>query len=229
LKLILFLILKTIKIIIEEYIHRCLSAESDVLTELYRQTHLKVPNGGMISGHEQGRLLSMFSHMIAPKNILEIGTFTGYSAICLAEGLAPNGKLHTIEQNDELRDFALSFFEKAGMSDKIVQYTGDALDIIPTFHIMFDLVFIDAAKNKYMDYYQSVLDKVCPNGYILIDNILWYDKVADNSCNDKKTNALRDFNAFVGTDLRVEKAIVQNRDGLFILRKRVNSLNNVKQ
>jgi predicted O-methyltransferase YrrM len=194
--------------------------ESDVLKELYRQTHLKIPNGGMISGHEQGRLLSMFSHMIAPQNILEIGTFTGYSAICLAEGLVPNGKLHTIEQNDELKEFALSFFEKAGMSDKIVQYTGDALDIIPTLNIQFDLVFIDAAKNKYFDDYQSVFNKVRPNGYILIDNILWYEKVADDSSNDKKTNTLRDFNTFVSTDLRVEKAIVQNRDGLFILRKK---------
>jgi predicted O-methyltransferase YrrM len=205
---------------IKEYIDNCLSVESDVLKELYRQTHLQIPSGSMISGHEQGRLLSMFSYMISPKNILEIGTFTGYSAICLAEGLAPEGKLYTIEQNDELKRFAQSFFEKAGMSDQIVQYTGDALEIIPTLNIEFDLVFIDAAKNQYLDYYQLVFNKVRPNGYILVDNILWYDKIADNNVKDKKTKALKKFNAFVSTDFRVEKAIIQNRDGLFILRKK---------
>jgi predicted O-methyltransferase YrrM len=205
---------------IKEYIDSHLSVESDVLKELYRQTHLKVPNAGMISGHEQGRLLSMFSHMVRPQCILEIGTFTGYSAICLAEGLAPGGKLYTIEQNDELKDMAGSFFEKAGMSDKIVQMTGDALKIIPELNMQFDLVFIDAAKRSYLDYYQLVFDKIRQNGYMLIDNILWHNKICSDQDHDSKTTILRNFNTLISTDSRVENAIIQNRDGLFILRKK---------
>ena len=205
---------------IEEYIFDHLGAESGVLNELYRYTHLKVPYPAMISGHEQGRLLSMLSHLANPRQILEIGTFTGYSAICLAEGLQTGGHLHTIEQNDELAEIALTFFEKAGLADKITLHVGDALDVIPQLDLVFDLVFVDAGKKQYLEYYHAVFDKVRQGGYILIDNILWYGKVADPRVQDETTCLMRDFNHFVRNDERVEKAIIQNRDGLFILRKK---------
>jgi len=204
----------------EEYVFDHLGAESGVLNELYRYTNLNVPYPGMISGHEQGRLLSMFSRMVNPGQILEIGTYTGYSAICLAEGLSSDGHLHTIEQDDELVEAALVFFDKAGLTDKITLHVGDALSIIPQFNIVFDLVFIDAAKKQYLDYYHAIFSKVKPGGYILVDNILWYGKVADPQYQDETTNLLRSFNDFVRDDERVERAIVQNRDGLFILRKK---------
>ena len=205
---------------IEEYIFDHLGAESDVLHELYRYTHLNVPYPGMISGHEQGRLLSMISHIANPNRILEIGTFTGYSAICLAEGLRADGHLHTIEQDDELAATAMTFFEKVGLTDKITLHVGDALNIIPLFDIDFDLVFIDAAKKQYPDYYRAVFDKVKPGGYILVDNILWYGKVADPQVQDETTGIMRNFNDLIREDRRVERAIIQNRDGLFILRKK---------
>ena len=204
----------------EKYISDHLGPESDILRELYRHTHLHALYPGMISGHEQGRLLAMISRMVKPDRILEIGTFTGYSAICLAEGLSKNGRLHTIEQNDEIADTAMSFFEKAGLSERITLYTGDALEIIPVVDPYFDLVFIDAAKKQYLDYYHAVFDKVRPGGYILADNILWYHKVADPEFRDEATEQLRRFNDFVAKDARVEKAIIQNRDGMFVLRKK---------
>jgi len=205
---------------VEEYIYDHLGRENDLLNELYRFTHLNVMYSEMVSGHEQGRLLSMFSHMIKPEQILEIGTFTGYSAICLAEGLTEGGHLHTIEVDDERAEVASSFFEKAGLADRITLYVGDALEIIPTFGIVFDLVFIDAAKKQYLDYYQAIINKVRPGGYILVDNILWHGKVVDPEVQDETTNELRSFNDFVHNDVRVEKAIVQNRDGLLIIRKK---------
>ena len=204
----------------EEYIFDHLGAESDVLNELYRYTNLHVPYAGMISGHEQGRLLSMFSRMVNPRRILEIGTYTGYSAICLAEGLSADGHLHTIELDDELVEAALAFFDKAGLTDKITLHVGDALNIIPQLNYVFDLVFIDAAKKQYLDYYHAVFDKVKQGGYILVDNILWYGKVADPQAQDETTVLLRTFNDFVRDDERVERAIIQNRDGLFVLRKK---------
>jgi predicted O-methyltransferase YrrM len=204
----------------DEYIFDHLGVENSVLSELYRYTHLHVLYPGMISGHEQGRLLSMISRMIAPSQVLEIGTFTGYSAICLAEGLHTGGHLHTIEQDDEKAEIASTFFQKAGIEDRITQYTGDALEIIPQLNTMFDLVFIDAAKKQYLDYYHAVFNKVKPGGYILADNILWYGKVADPQAQDEATCQLRRFNDFVSGDERIERAIVQNRDGLFVLRKK---------
>ena len=204
----------------EEYILDHLGAEKDVLNELYRYTNLNVPYPGMISGHEQGRLLSMFSHLANPVRILEIGTYTGYSAICLAEGLTADGHLHTIEQDDELAETALAFFKKAELTDKITLHIGDALNIIPQLNIVFDLVFIDAAKKQYLEYYHAVFDKVRRGGYILVDNILWYGKVADPQAQDETTCIMRDFNNFVRNDERVERAIIQNRDGLFVLRKK---------
>ena len=205
--------------LVEEYIYEHLDAESKVLNDLYRHTNRNVPYSGMISGHEQGRLLSMISRMIRPEKILEIGTYTGYSAICLAEGLSVGGRLHTVEIDDELADTALSFFEKAGMNDKITLHTGDAVEIIPNLDMLFDLVFIDAAKKQYLNYYHAVFDKVKSGGYIIIDNILWFGKVADLQFQDEATTELRRFNDFVRDDTRVEKAIITNRDGLYILRK----------
>ena len=205
---------------LDEYILDHLGKENIVLNELYRHTNLKVLYPSMISGHEQGRLISMISHLVKPRRILEIGTYTGYSALCLAEGLSVDGHLHTIEIDDELTETSLSFFEKAGMSDKITLHVGDALEIIPQLDIVFDLVFIDAAKKQYLDYYHVVFDKIKQGGYILVDNILWYGKVADMQVLDETTAKLREFNDFVRNDERVERAIVRNRDGVLILRKK---------
>jgi len=157
--------------------------------------------------------------MIKPCRILEIGTFTGYSAICLAEGLSENGHLHTIEIDDELTDTALYFFQKAGFKEKITLHVGDALEIIPQLNVEFDLVFIDAAKKEYLNYYQAVFNKVKTGGYIIVDNILWYGKVADSLIHDETTVELRKFNDFIRDENRVEKAIIRNRDGLLLLRK----------
>ena len=205
---------------VEDYVFEHLGLENSVLTDLYRYTNLNVLYPGMVSGHEQGRLLSMLSHMLNPGLILEIGTFTGYSTICLAEGMKADGCLHTIEKDDERAEIASVFFEKAGITDRVVMHVGDALEIIPSFGMVFDLVFIDAAKKQYLEYYQLVFNRVKSNGYILVDNILWYGKVTDPHACDETTLELRRFNDFVRRDTRVERAIVQNRDGLFILRKR---------
>lgn len=205
---------------LEDYIFEHLGLENSVLAELYRYTNLNVPYPGMVSGHEQGRLLSMISHMVHPELILEIGTFTGYSTICLAEGMKAGGRLYTIEKDDERAEIASVFFEKAGIADRIVLHIGDALEIIPTFGTVFDLVFIDAAKKEYLEYYHLVFNRVRPGGYILVDNILWYGKVADPHAQDETTRELRRFNDFIREDTRIERAILQNRDGLFILRKR---------
>jgi len=205
---------------VEEYIFEHLGLENSVLNDVYRYTNLNVCYSGMVSGHEQGRLLSMFSNIIKPELILEIGTFTGYSTICLAEGLKAGGRLHTIEKDDEKAEIASAFFEKAGIADRIVLHVGEALEIIPTLDMIFDLVFIDGAKKQYLDYYHAVFDKVKPDGYILVDNILWFGKVADPKAQDETTCQLRIFNDFVRKDTRVERAIVQNRDGLFFLRKK---------
>jgi predicted O-methyltransferase YrrM len=205
---------------VEEYIYDHLGRESDVLNELYRYTHLNVMYSGMVSGHEQGRLLSMLSYMVNPGLILEIGTFTGYSTICLAEGMKAGGRLHTIEKDDERAEIASVFFEKAGIADRIELHVGDALEIISKFGMIFDLVFIDAAKKQYLEYYHLVFNRVRQGGYILIDNILWYGKVADPQAQDETTLELRRFNDFVREDTRIERAIVQNRDGMFILRKK---------
>ena len=205
---------------VEDYIFEHLGLERDVLAELYRYTNLNVLYPGMISGHEQGRLLSMLSHMAQPELILEIGTYTGYSTICLVEGMKAGGRLHTIEKDDEKAEVASIFFEKAGIADRVVLHVGDALEIIPKIGTIFDMVFIDAAKKQYLEYYQLVFNRVKPGGYILIDNILWYGKVTDPHVQDETTLKLRRFNNFVRKDTRIERAIVQNRDGMYILRKK---------
>ncbi len=204
---------------IEKYLVDQSSQEDPVLAELNRQTYLKEVHPNMLSGHILGRFLQMFSQLISPANILEIGTFTGYSAICLARGLKSGGQLTTIEVNDELRKTALHYFEKAGVSDKIALINGDALQILPSLDETFDLVFIDANKEAYPDLYNLVFDKVVPGGYILADNVLWGGKVLDNSSLDQTTGVIQQFNQMITKDLRVENLLLPIRDGIMLIRK----------
>ena len=205
---------------IETYITDHTSPEDDLLKRLNRETHLKVLNPRMLSGHVQGRFLEMISKMIRPQRILEIGTYTGYSAICLAKGLAGNGILHTIEVNPELEEFAKKYFREAGLESQIVQHGGNALELIPQIDETFDLVFIDAAKESYLDYYHLIFDKVRKGGFILADNALWDGKVVDpNQVQDKETQGIIAFNDFIRKDDRVENVLLSLRDGIMIIRK----------
>jgi caffeoyl-CoA O-methyltransferase len=173
----------------------------------------------MLSGGYQGRILSMISKLIQPKNILEIGTYTGYSALCLAEGLQKNGTLITIDKNEELEDFAKKYFEKSNYNAQIKQLIGDALDIIPTLNEKFDLVFIDADKENYTNYFKMIIDKMNSGGVILSDNVLWSGKVVEKiDSNDKDTKVLVEFNKMLNTDDRIETILLPIRDGLSISR-----------
>ena len=206
---------------IDKYILNHIEPEDEVLKELYRETHLKVLGARMISGHLQGQVLSLLSKMIRPKYILELGTFTGYSAICLAKGLQDGGKLITIEIDDELESFAKKYFEKAGIQQKVEQRIGSALDIIPTLTETFGLVFIDAHKSEYPAYYDAVFDKVISGGYIIADNTLWSGKVLDEpAADDFQTLGIIQFNETVRNDNRVEIVILPLRDGMTIIRKK---------
>jgi predicted O-methyltransferase YrrM len=205
---------------LEKYILDHIDPEGEILYELNRLTHLKVIHPRMISGHLQGKILRMICAMINPHCILEIGTFTGYSAICMAQGMAPDGHIHTIEINDELIDVPRQFFAKSGLADKITLHIGDARTIIPSIPDNFDLVFIDGEKSEYLDYYNVVFDKVKKGGFILADNILWSGKVLKKEeSNDYFTKGIKIFNNFIAGDNRVEKVILPIRDGLMILRK----------
>lgn len=196
------------------------SPEDEVLYNLYRETNLTTVYPHMLSGHIQGRFLEMVSHMIRPARILEIGTFTGYSAICMARGLDQNGLLHTIDINDELAGVALKYFGLAGLEKRIVMHTGDACTVIPTLEDGFDLVFIDGDKEQYGAYYNVLLPKVKKGGFILADNVLWGGKVLPgNVTGDKETKGIQEFNTLVKLDSRVEKMLLPFRDGIFILRK----------
>lgn len=203
----------------EKFLLNYSSPEDPVLEELYRQTHLRFVNPNMACGHLQGKLLEMISHMLKPENILEIGTFTGYSAICLARGLRPGGKLLTIDVNDELTGFAKSFFEKAGVNEKIVQLTGRAQDIIPELKQVFDLVYIDGDKREYCEYYYLVLPLVRPGGFIIADNIFWGDKVIKEDKTDIQTSGILKFVELIRHQEDIEKIILPVRDGLMIIRK----------
>jgi predicted O-methyltransferase YrrM len=206
---------------IEKYAEEHSSNHSAVLNELYRETHLKIMHPRMLSGSQQGRFLSMLSYMIKPKAVLEIGTYTGYSAICLAEGLPADGKIHTIELDSELEQIASKYFKKAGFEDQIEQYFGNALEIIPSLDILFDLVFIDADKDNYSNYYRLIFDKVRSGGYILVDNVLWSGKVLEPIKNgDKDTLGIIEFNTLVQQDRRVENVLLPLRDGLMLIRKK---------
>lgn len=206
---------------IEEYALNHTKPESDLLKKINRETHAKIMMPRMLSGHLQGRLLSMLSHMIKPNYILEIGTYTGYSALCLAEGLSNTGKIITIDINEELEKFVRNFFDSSEYKNKIDYRIGNALDIIPTITYPLDLVFIDADKVNYAAYYDLVFDKVKKGGYIIADNVLWSGKVLiDDTKLDKDTKAIKAFNNKIQNDNRVENILLPVRDGLMICRKK---------
>ncbi len=206
---------------LDDYVCEHTSEESDFLYDLNRKTHLKILQPRMLSGHFQGRLLSMISQMIRPKNVLEIGTYTGYSAFCILEGLQEDGKITTIDCNLELEDFVRSYIEKSNCKSKINYILGNGMDIIPLLNDVYDLVFIDADKDNYLNYYELVFDKVSSGGYILADNVLWSGKVIDEkSVNDKDTKAIMEFNRYVQQDIRVENILLPIRDGLMLIRKK---------
>lgn len=203
---------------INEYVEKHTSPESDVLKRINRDTHAKVMMPRMLSGHLQGRALAMISHMIRPRFILEIGTYTGYSAICLSEGMQPAGRLVTIDINEELEDRVRAYFKDAGLDSVIDYRIGNALEIIPTLDMKFDLVFIDADKENYNRYFDLIIDRVNLNGFILADNVLWSGKVLDTK-QDKDTKAIVAFNASVHQNERVENVLLPIRDGIMLMRK----------
>jgi len=206
---------------LEEYILDHTTKEDDLLKELSRETHIKVLRPRMLSGHLQGQLLKMISHMVRPQNILEIGTYTGYSAICLAQGLNKDGKIYTIDINDEIEEFTTKYIEKSGLSDNIEFLIGDALDIIPELDVAFDMVFIDADKRHYLAYYKLVFDKIRPGGFIIADDILWDGKVVEElDSKDAQTKGIIEFNDFVQNDERVENVIIPLRHGITLIRKK---------
>lgn len=205
--------------ITEKYCEDHSDEESRALADINRDTFANVLHPRMLSGHLQGRVLSMLSTLIRPQFILEIGTYTGYSAICLAEGLAPGGRLITLEANEEYRSRILSNVEKAGFQDKIELRTGNALDLMDELDMRFDLVFIDADKLNYLNYYEKIFSKVNVGGVILSDNVLWDGKVYNEQLNDATTRHIREFNNHLKNDKRTEKVLLPIRDGLFVSRK----------
>ena len=193
--------------------------EPSLLKELNRETHLKVLNPRMLSGAFQGRLISLISKLINPKKVLEIGTYTGYSALCIYEGLDEKGVIHTIDKNEELVDIQKKYFTKTGDVEKFIQHTGTALDIIPKINETFDFIFLDADKENYINYFNCIIDKLNKNGVILADNVLWSGKVIDKKQQDETTKILRKFNDIVNNDCRVETILLPIRDGISIIRK----------
>ncbi|HKR06057.1 MAG TPA: O-methyltransferase [Bacteroidia bacterium] len=206
---------------IENYVETYTQSESEVLKQLNRDTNANVLTPRMLSGHLQGQVLTMFSKMIRPKIILEIGTYTGYSAICLAQGLEPAGVLHTIDINEELEEMIKKYFHKAGLENTIQLHIGNAVSIIPTIAGLYDIVFIDADKENYSNYYDLVFDKVRKGGYIIADNVLWSGNVLkpENEM-DEETRALVNYSKKVHADERVENVLLPVRDGLMVARKK---------
>jgi predicted O-methyltransferase YrrM len=205
--------------LLEQYIVDHMTPESDLLEEVYRETHRSVLNPNMVSGHLQGRFLNMLIRMINPTNVVEIGTYTGYSAICIATALAEGATLHTIERNDELEEISSEFIKRSGFGNRVRMYTGDAREIIPEIEGDLDVVFIDGDKREYTDYYNLVIDRVKKGGFIIADNVLWDGKVIGSDLSDPMTNGIRDFNLLIKNDPRVENSIIPLRDGLMIIRK----------
>ncbi len=205
---------------IEDYIATHSEAESELLQQINRETHLQVLKPRMLSGYLQGNILTMFSRMIRPNRILEIGTYTGYSALCLAEGLTEDGILHTIDVNFELENRVRNYFEKSPYSTQIQYHVGNAMQIIPKLEENFDLVFIDADKLNYSNYFDLVIDKIRSGGFIIADNVLWSGKVIYKAHQDKDTKALRRFNQKVREDERVFSTIFPIRDGLNVICKK---------
>ena len=206
---------------VDSYIISHSDAESDYLAQVNRRTHLRLINPRMMSGHFQGRVLAMLCQMIQPKRILELGTYSGYSALCMAEALSDGGILHTIEHDDELEDFILENINGSAHNSKIKLHIGDALEKIAEIDETFDLVFIDADKRQYVAYYEAVLPKIRQDGFILVDNTLWDGKLFyEIDPNDKQTIEIMRFNDFIAKDTRIEKVILPLRDGLTIIRKK---------
>lgn len=201
-----------------KYLYEHMTPEDPVLEELYRETHIRFVNPNMSTGHLQGSFLRFISQMIKPEFILEIGTFTGYSAICLAKGLKPGGKLYTIEINDELREFSQSYFRKAGVEESIIQVTGRAQDVIPGIDKTFDLAYIDGDKREYTEYYNSIIRKMRPKGFIIADNVLWDNKVMEKDTRDPMTRGIIEFNDMIQEQNDIEKVILPIRDGIMMIR-----------
>jgi len=205
---------------LEQFLLDHTTAEDPVLEDLYRQTHIRFVNPNMASGHLQGKLLEFISRMISPATILEIGTFTGYSTICLARGLKDVGMLFTIELNDELTSFAHSYFRRAGVESKITQITGRAQDIIPSLDQKFDLVFIDGDKREYIEYYRLAIEKLKTGGFILADNVLWGGKALEEETSDPQAAGIISFNAMIRKEKKIEIITLPFRDGLMLIRKK---------
>lgn len=204
---------------IQTYADQHTEPESDLLKKINRETNMHVMHPRMLSGNLQGRTLAMISHMIQPNRILEIGTYTGYSALCLAEGLHATGKIITLDLNQELESRIKGYFNESQLGGQIDLHIGNALDLIPTFDEIWDLVFIDADKNNYLNYFNLVVENVREGGFIVADNVLWSGKVIDQNQTDTDTQAIRLFNEQVHNDTRVANVLLPIRDGLMILRK----------
>ncbi len=206
---------------LDDYVVAHTQDEPKLLQQLNRETYQKIMQPRMLSGHFQGRVLSMISKLVNPKNILEIGTYTGYSALCLSEGMQSDGKLHTIDIDEELYDFQRKYFDKSEFGNQIHQHLGNALEIIPKLDITFDLVFIDADKENYSNYFNCVIDKLNSGGIILSDNVLWSGKVIEAlQPDDTATKALIEYNTLLKNDIRIETVLLPIRDGLTISRKK---------
>ena len=204
---------------LEDYIENHSQKEPELLAALNKETYQKILLPRMLSGHFQGRVLSMLSKLIRPKNILEIGTYTGYSALCLCEGMQENGILHTIDIKEELVDFQRKYFDKSPWGNQIIQHLGEAVDIIPTLDVRFDLVFIDADKENYLNYFELIVPKMNKGGIILSDNVLWSGKVLEPlQPNDSSTKILLEYNELLKNDSRIETVLLPIRDGLTVSR-----------
>ncbi|MEL0644633.1 O-methyltransferase [Olleya sp. Ti.3.14] len=205
---------------LDDYVVAHSQDEPKLLQQLTRETYQKILQPIMLSGPYQGRVLSMISKLIKPKSVLELGTFTGYATLCLAEGLHPEGEIHTIDVNEELEDFQRKYFDKSGYGTQIHQHLGSAIDILPTLDKTFDLVFIDADKPNYINYFHLIIDKLNPGGIILSDNVLWHGKVIEPvDPKDVSTNIVLEFNTLLKKDPRIETVLLPIRDGLTISRK----------
>ncbi|PSG91631.1 O-methyltransferase [Aurantibacter aestuarii] len=206
---------------LDEYVVAHSENEPELLQQLTRETYQKILQPIMLSGPYQGRVLSMISKLVRPKTILELGTFTGYATLCLAEGLQKDGEIHTIDINEELEDFQRKYFDLSGFGSQIYQHIGSALDIIPKLESKFDLVFIDADKPNYVNYFNLIIDQLNPSGIILSDNVLWHGKVVEPlKDKDISTKVLLDYNELLKNDPRVETVLLPIRDGLTISRKK---------
>lgn len=207
---------------LDQYILDHIDAEGEYLHALWRDTQLRLAYGQMASGHLQGRLLKMLVQMIAPRMLVELGTFSGYSALSMAEGLQPGAELHTFEIFDEMEDFVRPWFENSEYADRIHLHIGDAMDLVPQMDVQWDMAFVDADKRRYVEYYEMLLPRIRKGGFMLVDNTLWYGRVLEEHprASDLQTNAIKAFNDLVAADGRVEKVILPLRDGLTLIRKK---------